>query len=69
MTPFVGIYELRHGDAHLPSSEIENSFKLTQINRDKPTVIQGYQMLFECVDNLHIILNILNNWDETELAK
>lgn len=62
MSPFVGIYELRHGDAHLPSSEIEESFKLIKIDRSQPTVIQGYQMLFACVDNLHVILSIFKNW-------
>ena len=62
MSPFVGIYELRHGDAHLPSGEIEDSFKLIQIDRNQPTVIQGYQMLFACVENLHIVLSIFKNW-------
>ncbi len=62
MSPFVGIYELRHGDAHLPSSKLEESFKLIQIDRNQPTVIQGYQMLFACVNNLHVILSILKDW-------
>jgi len=69
MSPFVGIYELRHGDAHLPSSEIEESFKLIKIDRNQPTVIQGYQMLFACVDNLHLILRILNNWTNLKTEK
>ncbi len=62
LSPLVGVYELRHGDAHLPSSEIENSFKLIEIDRDAPSVIQGYQMLFACVDNLHVVLDVLRNW-------
>ncbi len=62
MSPFVGVYELRHVDAHLPSSEIENSFKLIQIDRSQPAVTQGYQMLLACVDNLHVILSILKDW-------
>jgi hypothetical protein len=62
--PLVGIYELRLCDAHLPSSEIENAFNLIGIDRNSPSIMQGYQMLFACVDNLHIILNILDNWDE-----
>ena len=66
LSPFVGVYELRHGDAHLPSSEIENSFKLIEIDRDEPSVIQGYQMIYACVDNLHIILNIIENWNSRE---
>lgn len=63
MSPFVGVYELRHQDAHLPSSEIENSFKLIQIDRSLPSVIQGYQMIFACVDHLHVILRIIEKWD------
>ena len=69
MSPFVGIYELRHGDAHLPSSEIEESFKLIKIDRNQPAVIQGYQMLFACVDNLHVILSILKNWTNLKTEK
>lgn len=66
LSPFVGVYELRHGDAHLPSREIENSFKLIQIDRNQPSIIQGYQMIYACVDNLHVILSILRKWNEIE---
>jgi hypothetical protein len=62
LSPLVGVYELRHGDAHLPSSDIENSFKLIGIERQKPPILQGYQMLYSCVDNLHKILWIINRW-------
>jgi hypothetical protein len=65
-SPLVGVYELRHGDAHLPSSEIDEAFKLINIDTNLPTVIQGYQMLYECVNNLHIILSIIDNWDEVK---
>ena len=68
-SPFVGVYELRHGDAHLPSSEIENAFSLVKINRCLPSVIQGYQMLFECVDNLYLIHSIIDKWDEVKTEK
>lgn len=66
MSPFVGVYELRHQDAHLPGSEIENSFKLVGIDRSLHSVIQGYQMIFACVDNLHVILRIIQNWDKIQ---
>ncbi len=68
-SPFVGVYELRHGDAHLPSSDIEKSFELIRIDRSLPTIIQGYQMIYACVDNLHNILFIINNWDEIKKEK
>ncbi|MFV8465379.1 hypothetical protein [Flavobacterium sp. LB1P62] len=64
LSTFVGVYELRHGDAHLPSSDIENSFNLIEIDRSLPCVIQGYQMIFACVDNLHVILRIIEKWNE-----
>lgn len=62
-SPFIGVYELRHGDAHLPSNDIEESFNLIKINRNLPSVIQGFQMIFECVDNLHVILKVIDEWD------
>ncbi len=68
-SPLVGVYELRHGDAHLPSSEIESAFNLIKIDRSLPSVIQGYQMIFECVDNLYLILDIINKWDEIKKEK
>lgn len=66
VSPFVGIYELRHGDAHLPSSDIENSYDLIDLNRNAPTVIQGYQMIYSCVRSLHIILSIICKWNENK---
>ncbi len=50
----------------MPSSEIENSFKLIQIDRNQSSVIQGYQMIFACVENLHVILSIIRKWNEIE---
>lgn len=66
LSPLVGAYELRHGDAHLPSSKIEDSFNLIEIDRSLPYVIQGYQMLYACVNNLHIILEVLKNWNKED---
>jgi hypothetical protein len=63
-SPLVGVYELRHGDAHLPSSDIEKAFNLINIDRNLPSVIQGYQMLFACVDKLHMILSIIGTWEK-----
>ena len=63
LSPIVGVYELRHGDAHLPSNDIENSFSLVQIDRSLPYVTQGYHMIYACVDNLYEILRILKKWN------
>lgn len=49
VAPLVGIYELRHGDAHLPKSDIDDSLVLVGIDRSLPAVLQGYQMLYACV--------------------
>lgn len=65
--PLVGVYELRHGDAHLPSSETNSAFKLIEVDRTLPYVVQGYQILFACVNNLHIVLDIIQNWDDIEV--
>lgn len=62
LRPLVGVYELRHGDAHLPGSDIEDAYKLIGIDRESPYVLQGYQMLYSCVDNLHKILWIIEKW-------
>ncbi len=67
LRPFVGIYELRNSDAHLPSSEIEASFQLIEIDRNSPFVHQGYQMIHACVNNLHLILSIIEQWDKLKL--
>ncbi|PTT76085.1 MULTISPECIES: hypothetical protein [unclassified Chryseobacterium] len=63
-SPFVGIYELRHGDAHLPGSSIFDSFNLIPVDRQLPYVLQGHQILYVCVNNLHVILEILKNWND-----
>lgn len=62
LSPIVGIYELRHGDAHLPSSNIIESFKLVGVDSNSPHVIQGFQMLYACVDHLHMILAVIKKW-------
>lgn len=62
LSPIVGVYELRHGDAHLPSSNTIESFKLVGVDNNSPHVIQGFQMLYACVDHLHMILAVIKKW-------
>ena len=62
LSPIVGVYELRHGDAHLPSSNIIESFKLVGVDSNYPHVIQGFQMLYACDDHLHMILAVIKKW-------
>lgn len=56
MEPLVGIYELRHADAHLPSNDVNNAFALASVNQSSPYVFQGYQMLNACVMSLFTII-------------
>ena len=58
----VGIYELRHADAHLPSSSIEESFTLLNVDRTSPFIIQGYQLLHDCVSSLYRVAEVLKRW-------
>jgi hypothetical protein len=43
--PLVGIYELRLADAHLPSTDIGNSYALAGIDPAASTLRQGMQMM------------------------
>jgi hypothetical protein len=60
MGPIAGIYELRHGDAHLPSKQIEDSFKLAGVDTSKPYVLQGFDLLDSCVATISSIVDILS---------
>ncbi|MDR6833157.1 MULTISPECIES: hypothetical protein [unclassified Sphingopyxis] len=52
LTRLVGIYELRGADAHLPSSELEEAFKLAGIDRTLEPIEQGLQMLMRTMQAL-----------------
>jgi hypothetical protein len=60
--PFVGVYELRHADAHLPSSKLDDAFKLIDIDRSRPHIHQAYIMLHNIVSSLYGIAEVLKNW-------
>jgi hypothetical protein len=64
MGPLVGAYELRHGDAHLPSSDIDESLELAKVDEDRPPVIQGFQLLHSCVSSIWAIIDVLQKWEE-----
>lgn len=55
LTPLVGIYELRLGDAHLPSSTIDDAFNMIAIDRSIHAVGQGFQMLARTANALSAI--------------
>ena len=45
LTPLVGIYQLRLGDAHLPSERIAESFTSIGLDVSAPPLIQGQRLL------------------------
>lgn len=55
----VGVYELRHGDAHLPGSDIDDALKLVSVDATLPYVQQGYQLLQSCVSSIWSIARTL----------
>lgn len=59
MSPLFGIYELRLGDAHLPSSEIEAAFAKVGVNRNAIRVLQGEQLIAGAVFALQAAHDIL----------
>ena len=61
LSPLVGIYELRHADAHLPSSELKESFDLVNVNDNWPFVFQGHMILHTCVSSLYGIAEVLKD--------
>jgi hypothetical protein len=61
LSPLVGIYELRHADAHLPSSELRESFDLVNVDDNWPFVFQGCMILHTCVSSLYGIAEVLKD--------
>ncbi|MDY6990179.1 MAG: hypothetical protein SWQ30_19225 [Thermodesulfobacteriota bacterium] len=60
--PLVGVYELRHADAHLPSSEINSAFNLIYIDRSLPFINQAFQMLHQVVSSIYSVAECLERW-------
>lgn len=61
MTPLVGIYDLRLGDAHLPSSKINEAYALLKIDVNSHPMSQATQMLTQAVNSLSEILRVLTS--------
>ena len=59
LTPLVGVYELRLGDAHLPSGEIEKAFVMVGIEPGAVLVEQGRQLLEGAVGALRAVQDAL----------
>ena len=59
--PLVGAYDMRHGDAHLPGSSIDESFGLVRIDRDDPWPVQGKTLLTWSANSLASVCQLLDN--------
>lgn len=59
LSPLVGIYELRHADAHLPSSDVSVALALVGIRSESSTIEQGYQLLYSLVSALYRIAEVI----------
>jgi hypothetical protein len=57
--PLVGIYQLRLGDAHMPSAEIAEAFTLLGFDRNASSLQQGTQLLHVTVSTIYRINEIL----------
>ncbi|MFI5096406.1 MAG: hypothetical protein ACHQT6_00390 [Candidatus Acidiferrales bacterium] len=62
--PLFGIYELRHADAHLASSDMKEALTLVNVDQNAPFVIQGYQLLHSCVTSLYSIAKELDQFPD-----
>lgn len=67
--PLFAIYDLRHGDAHLSSSDLTGPMKLLQIDQNAPYVMQGYRLVHACVNCIHFIIKVVERWDKAEPAR
>lgn len=61
--PFVGIYDLRRADAHLPSKDLEKARELIGIDESAPYILQGCQLLSVCVSSIQDICAVFERWD------
>lgn len=72
LSPLAGIYELRQPDAHLVNLKSNDAFRLAQVDRNAPFIIQGYQLLHACVSSIDTICQVLESWPDhctTETAE
>jgi hypothetical protein len=57
--PLFGIYELRLGDAHLPSSQIYDALGKARVDKAEPFVEQGAQLIYAAAYSLHLACEAL----------
>jgi hypothetical protein len=65
LTNLVGIYELRGADAHLPSPELDEAFRLAGVDKSAAPLEQGLQLLLRTMQ----VLGRLHRMLETPTAE
>lgn len=61
VTSLVGIYELRLADSHLPSSKLDEAYRLAGVDKNLIPLFQGYSLLHNFVSALYAIIGIVIN--------
>lgn len=55
--PAVGVYDLRHGDSHLPGSALSDAYALLGLDQSLPFILQGFHLVRAMVNCLEAIEN------------
>ncbi|KAA0939476.1 hypothetical protein [Psychrobacter sp. ANT_H59] len=61
--PLVGVYELRHADAHLPSSKISEAYDLVGIDSNQLHIFQALCLLKSVTTSLWTISDMVDKWN------
>lgn len=61
--PLVGVYELRHADAHLPSSKISEAYDLVGIDSNQLHIFQALCLLKIVTTSLWTISDMVDKWN------
>jgi hypothetical protein len=59
MSPLFGVYDLRHGDAHMPSSDIDQAFRLVGVDQSLSSIRQGEHLIGSIVHTLFRIAEVI----------
>lgn len=61
MTVLVGVYELRLGDAHLPSEKLQEAFRLAGVSQEEPPLLRGAHLIHNVTAALFRIARLIEN--------
>jgi len=61
MTVLVGVYDLRLGDAHLPSEKLQEAFELADVSEEEPPLFRAAHLIHNVTSALFRIATIIEN--------